>query len=784
MAANKCFDMALSLSLDKFRSRGICLRVILLRHCLLPALLALFPISKGLAQTTWGPTGGGNWNVNPNWSSGTFPNAVGAAAVLGTNITANSAITLGTNITVGSLTFDDNNNYTVRSNSLVLDAGGGTAQILVTNSAGNGTHTISSPVELADDVVVSQWTSRNFTISGARSGAGGLTKEGTGTLTLSGVGSYLGPTAINNGRLNYNTGGAIPTGPVSVGDGTGAADSAVLFVNSSMSFGVALVPDIASDGLLWQGNNRLVRLSSASGTGEIRLNPTVGNGFEFMGVGASNNSTFSGEVTGGIAVVGVPNPAGGSRLNKTGTATLTLSGSNSYVSRTFISGGSLGAASGDALGGTGADSGTYVYSLGALELSGGISLAEPLFLNGQGNGAGALRSVAGSNTVTGPLAIGWTGTSVTASNASLGAAAGSTLVIASSITSTNAAIGLTKYGAGTVILATNNTYSGLTLVAEGTLKLEASNALAGDVEVLTTATLELGEDVLSSMSAVTNAGGTLSIGDFSKTVDSFTMTGGVLQGTGTLTAATYTFSAGTLDANLGAGLLTKTGAGTAMLVAGRSASATSSTVSGGVMLVDGQLGGPVNVTNSGTVAGTGSIGTLNINGGGVLSPGNSAGTLTATNGAAWSQGGTYDWEIFSLTDNPGASWDLLDVTAGTLNLTGITTAGGFTINLITLQADNLTPGALTGFDPSSNYSNWLIARAPVITGFDAANFNLATGSFVGAAGTFSISQRAIPGGQGIYLSYNSAIPEPGTWLTAGLLAAAALFHLQRRRRRG
>ncbi len=264
---------------------------------------------QGWAQT-WISTGSGDWTNNANWTAGGFPNATNASGVLGTNITANSLITLGQDIIVGSLTFNDNNNYTLRSNTLIFNTGGGVASLLVTNGGGNGAHTISNVLQLSNNLVVAQWSTGLLTLSGAKSGTGGLTKEGTGTLTMSGAGTYLGATAINNGRVNYSTAGAIPTGSVSVGDGAGAADSAILFLDVSMGFVNALAPTIAADGLLSQGNNRLIRLSSLSGSGETRLNPTVGNGFEFMGAGASNNSTYSGEITGGIAVVGTPNPGG------------------------------------------------------------------------------------------------------------------------------------------------------------------------------------------------------------------------------------------------------------------------------------------------------------------------------------------------------------------------------------------------------------------------------------------------------------------------------------------
>ncbi|MFM8888356.1 MAG: PEP-CTERM sorting domain-containing protein, partial [Chthoniobacterales bacterium] len=161
-------------------------------------------------------------------------------------------------------------------------------------------------------------------------------------------------------------------------------------------------------------------------------------------------------------------------------------------------------------------------------------------------------------------------------------------------------------------------------------------------------------------------------------------------------------------------------------------------------------------------------------------------TLTSTN-AVWSQGGSYDWEIFNLAGPAGTGWDLLQVTAGgELNLTGINTANGFTINLITLQADNATQGALTGFNASTNYTTgWMIASAPTITGFLASEFSLNSSLFVGATGTFAIEQRAIDGGQGLFVTYTGGgqpVPEPGTWAAAAMLAGAAGYMRWRRRK--
>ena len=67
--------------------------------------------------------------------------------------------------------------------------------------------------------------SKNYSLSGAGaiSGTGGLTKLGTGTLTISNANSYSGLTAVKNGTLNYNgAGGNSGSGTLNVGGASGA----------------------------------------------------------------------------------------------------------------------------------------------------------------------------------------------------------------------------------------------------------------------------------------------------------------------------------------------------------------------------------------------------------------------------------------------------------------------------------------------------------------------------------------------------------------------------------
>src|SRR5687768_14407707 len=72
--------------------------------------------SAGLAQRasaangTWKVNSAGNWSAATNWTGG-VPNAANDAATFGNVITADRIVTVDGAFTVGSLIFQDNNNY-------------------------------------------------------------------------------------------------------------------------------------------------------------------------------------------------------------------------------------------------------------------------------------------------------------------------------------------------------------------------------------------------------------------------------------------------------------------------------------------------------------------------------------------------------------------------------------------------------------------------------------------------------------------------------------------------
>ena len=131
---------------------------------------------------TWNIDAGGNWSLSANWAGG-VPNGTGGEAVLGSVITSPHTVTVDAPITVGRLDFDNANTYTIAGPQvLTLDVTSGDAQINVAS----GSHTITAPVSLADNTVITvSPAASNLSISGAIS-AGGitLTKDGVGTLHL------------------------------------------------------------------------------------------------------------------------------------------------------------------------------------------------------------------------------------------------------------------------------------------------------------------------------------------------------------------------------------------------------------------------------------------------------------------------------------------------------------------------------------------------------------------------------------------------------------------------
>ncbi len=145
---------------------------------------------------------------------------------------------------------------------------------------------------------------------------GGLTKQGTGTFTLSGANTYTGATAIKNGTLALGGGNdRLPTGTtVTLGDSV-ANTNGILKLNSRSQQLAGLLT--AGTGIA----NSVVNGNATAATLTLNI--------------ASGTNTFGGVLGGSGA------DESNFGLTKTGTGNLTLSNTNAYTGATIVTDGTL-----------------------------------------------------------------------------------------------------------------------------------------------------------------------------------------------------------------------------------------------------------------------------------------------------------------------------------------------------------------------------------------------------------------------------------------------------------
>lgn len=339
------------------------------------ALGAGMLISNGSAlalDSAWNVDASGDWSLAGNWSAG-VPNAVGDAARFLGAITAPQTVTQDVaGLTLGIIEFNNANAYTISGgNAIALDAAT-TASILVNNSNGNGAHTISTPIALADPLNVTQNSTGALTLSAAVTGAHAITKEGSGSLLLTGTTSNgINGITVNAGAMVLSkTGVATAVGigisTITIGDSLGGANADVLVLGGASQFPTGVRIFITPSGLLNGGTNFNLVTGGVTMTGGMILNPRLrltantnvlahtesavisGGSIEFFG------STRTFNVADGAAIddLIVSSRISNGGLIKSGPGQLVLSGAeaNDYAAGTTVNTGTVIAAKATAFG--------------------------------------------------------------------------------------------------------------------------------------------------------------------------------------------------------------------------------------------------------------------------------------------------------------------------------------------------------------------------------------------------------------------------------------------------
>ena len=212
-------------------------------------------------------------------------------------------------------------------------------------------------------------------ITGAISGFISFTKDGSGTLTLSGTNtSYTGVTQISGGTLKISS-------DTNLGAVQGSSGTNIIF----------------NGGIL-------------NTTADITLSAT--RGISLTGAGTINTDSGTTLTYGGVI-------SGAGAFTKSGNGDLALSGTNTYTGSTTISAGTLYITNAAGLGNS--STGTTVSDGATLRISGAITVAEPITINGTGvSTVGAIYFLSGNNTYSGAITLG--------SNSTLTSAAGNQVI--------------------------------------------------------------------------------------------------------------------------------------------------------------------------------------------------------------------------------------------------------------------------------------------------------------------------------------------------------------------
>jgi autotransporter-associated beta strand protein len=570
------------------------------------------------------PTDGlGTWDSTlATWSNGTadvaWPNTNADVAVFGANNGAAGAITTSA-VTANGITF---------------------------NAAGSGTYALSGGTITLDGTTPTITSNVDASIASAIAGSVGLTKAGTGILTLSGTNTYSGGTAVNAGTLTVKQPGTAVGTVTGQGLGAGAV--------SIPSAGTLYLDD---EGNGTTGGERILNVGNAiTGSGKLQARASS------LHTGGWSSINLTGDLSGFSGTFDI---LAGSTTNR-GKAKFTSASQAAVLS----SSATVNVANGAQL------YLTQAYNYGfAIHLNGG---------NG-GENLGSMRLDNGSLDVTGALTL--HADSIISGPGKISGAIGQS----------GGSYRLTKVANNTTVLTGPNTYGGGTTISAGTVSVGNNTALGSGAVTIGGGNLSNTTGVALANNFTLNNGTTFTAGSGTMALNG-NITGSP-NGNWTLTPTNKITLGGTnnvtISGNFG-GFIVNAGAGGVDITGSTTISgnvanqqsgyltmggaATMTVKSGGSLAINGTAHAsfPTSIVGQ-NAAGTSSVivdgGTFTIGANHAFAFGNNIGTaigvLTVSSGTATIQAG-------STTATDGRSFIMLgkDLSTGTINLNGGTLESG------------------------------------------------------------------------------------------------------------
>jgi autotransporter-associated beta strand protein len=427
-------------------------------------------------------TGTGGVTVN---SSGSGPVTLSKTSS-GNTYAGNTTISQGTLRVTGSATAIPNGagkgivtlNPT-SPNTATFDLSGQNQTINGLTSSGTGSAVVDDVSSVSVTLTVgTSGSNPDGTFAGvvqnSSTGTLGLTKAGSGTLTLSGPNTFSGKTTIQNGTVSVSSLNKVSGGSASSGLGAPTTSA-----NGTISLGATTTAGT----LLYTGTgettDRVLDLAGTtggatldqSGTGLLKFtSANTASGLGAKTLTLQGSTAGVGEIAGAL----VDSSSGRTAVAKTGSGTWTLSGANSYQGGITLSAGQLNINSSTALG--------YGFGIGFFTISGGA-------IDNTSAGAVTLVNNNPQNwnadfTFIGTKDLNLGGGAVTPNANRIITVNGGTLEVGGAIG--GGAVSLTKMGAGALSLSgSSSTFSGGVMLSAGQLNINSSTALGATAGAFT-----------------------------------------------------------------------------------------------------------------------------------------------------------------------------------------------------------------------------------------------------------------------------------------------------------